>query len=255
MRSTDMDAAIENSLIDLCKKAAAQSNGRLMAKETYSCTMGCPDDWYNRAFDFRPPDADSRWLLDRLSEDIRAGDAPPTLLLSVQSMLPERLLSAYGFRRVYAQTGMAVDLTTWEAGTHGARGDCWPLAEERELLEWIAVTEEAFGKVEDPTLYRSLMQEPDTKLFACHAAGRVVSTALLFFANGAAGIHLVATSTDFRRRGYATAVTAAALRCAQAAGYGLAVLQASAAGKEVYARLGFSEFSQLGHWRLGESPK
>ena len=88
-------------------------------------------------------------------------------------------------------------------------------------------------------------------LFACFLGGRAVATALLLLQDGVAGIHLVATSSDCRRRGYGTAVTAAALGYAKAAGYRSAALQASAMGKGVYGRLGFCEFSPLRHWRMG----
>ena len=249
-----MEAAIEKSLIDLCKKAAAQSNGRIVEREDYSCTVDCPVDWYNKVFGINPARGDPRALLDQLREDIRLGDAPPNLLLngSSQSLLSERMLGEYGFSMFCEQTGMAIDLHAWETDSRATGRDCQLIAGERELQEWIAVTEEAFGKTRDATLYRSLMQESDTKLFGYHAAGRVVSTALLFMQDGVAGIHLVATSNDCRGKGYGTAVTATALRFAKAAGYGRAALQASAMGKGVYARLGFSEFSQLFHWRMGE---
>ena len=115
------------------------------------------------------------------------------------------------------------------------------------------MTEEVFGEVADATLYRALMKESDTKLFGYLAAGHVVSTALLFMQGGVAGIHLVGTTNECRGKGCATAVTAAALRFAKEAGCSRAALQASAAGKRVYSKLGFSEFSKLFHWTVGES--
>jgi GNAT superfamily N-acetyltransferase len=250
-----MDVAIEKNLIDLCKQAAAQSKGRIVEKENYSCTIGCPVDWYNKAFGFHPAHEDPRVLLAQLREDIRLGDAPPSLLLSgsSQSLLPGLLLREYGFSIFLEQTGMAIDLNAWEPDHHATGRDCRPIAGERELQEWIAVTEEAFGEKGDATLYRSLMNESDIELFGYYTAGRVVSTALLFMQDGVAGIHLVGTLHDCRGKGHGTAVTATALSFAKQAGYGRAALQASAMGKGVYSRIGFSEFSKLFHWRVNET--
>ncbi len=93
------------------------------------------------------------------------------------------------------------------------------------------------------------MKQPDVHLFGCLVSGLVVATALLFVHDGVAGIHHVATSKDWRQRGYGTAVTTSAMRFAKQAGLRWAALQASAMGKGVYARLGFSAFSPLYHWR------
>jgi ribosomal protein S18 acetylase RimI-like enzyme len=152
------------------------------------------------------------------------------------------------------QTGMAVDLNAWGANDHTIGRDCRLIASERELAEWLAVTDESFGTTDDATLYRSLMQDSDIKLFGCFSSGRVVSTALLLLLDGVAGIHMVATSNQFRGRGCATAVTAMALGFAREAGYPRAALQASGMGRNLYRRLGFSEFSRLVHWRIGACP-
>lgn len=69
--------------------------------------------------------------------------------------------------------------------------------------------------------------------------GRVVGTSLVVALDGSAGIYLVSTLPEFRRRGIGEALTAEAVRCGVAAGCDMAYLQASEAGYPVYQRMGF----------------
>jgi predicted acetyltransferase len=68
----------------------------------------------------------------------------------------------------------------------------------------------------------------------------------------------VSTRSAWRRRGFGTAMTVHALRATRADGVHTAVLQASADGAGVYARIGFTPFGEVTEykptWTVGGPP-
>ncbi|MCC5949243.1 MAG: GNAT family N-acetyltransferase [Nitriliruptoraceae bacterium] len=88
----------------------------------------------------------------------------------------------------------------------------------------------------------NLLTIPTFTVFIGHLAQEPVATAMLATTRhaGVAGIYSVATRPAHRGRGFATAVTAAALAAAAAQGYDTAVLEPSPAGAPMYRRMGFA---------------
>jgi ribosomal protein S18 acetylase RimI-like enzyme len=78
-----------------------------------------------------------------------------------------------------------------------------------------------------------------------YLGGEAVAAAELTEGGGVAGLYNVSTLESHRRRGFGAAMTLAPLLDARARGLGIAVLQASADGAGVYARLGFRPFGSI----------
>jgi ribosomal protein S18 acetylase RimI-like enzyme len=83
------------------------------------------------------------------------------------------------------------------------------------------------------------------RLLIGYSGGRPVCTAEVLVHAGAAGLYNISTLASRRRRGFGTAITAAALQAARAAGAGLALLTASDQGEPLYRQLGFTIFGAL----------
>ena len=84
------------------------------------------------------------------------------------------------------------------------------------------------------------------RYFIGRVLGQVVSASIGVISDGVVGIFGVATKPAYRRRGYGTAMTWVALRCASTLP---AVLGPSDAGEPLYRKMGFRDFHQFRMWR------
>jgi GNAT superfamily N-acetyltransferase len=126
------------------------------------------------------------------------------------------------------------------------------VASESDVAAWHAVYSEVLGA--DPRsvadwqqLHRVLGPDGDGSLWlwVLRVEGAPAATAALFVAGRTAGLYCFATRDGFRRRGLATALIGACRRHARQHGATRCVLQASAAGRSVYAHAGFVDVERL----------
>lgn len=92
-------------------------------------------------------------------------------------------------------------------------------------------------------LFRGAATRADSpvRMFLARLDGRPVATAIGVLQGDTVGIYNVATVAEARGRGIGGAITLAALLDARARGARIGVLESSAMGRSVYARLGFAE--------------
>jgi hypothetical protein len=94
-----------------------------------------------------------------------------------------------------------------------------------------------------------LADESPFSFYVGYLDGIPVATSELVFGGAVAGLYSVCTLQAYRRRGFGAALATRPMLDAHAQGCDTAILQASAGGAGIYARLGFSAFGEITEYK------
>jgi ribosomal protein S18 acetylase RimI-like enzyme len=167
--------------------------------------------------------------------------------------LGERL-AAHGLSYTDGGPGMAVDLLALnEDVTTPSDLTILRVEDSGTLRKWAYASIIGFGKPEASVdawfdLFAGLGFDAPLRNYVGLLRGEPAATSELFLAAGVAGIYVVTTLPEARRRGIGTALTLAPLREARAMGYRVGILHSSPMGLGVYRRLGFREYCRMSHY-------
>jgi ribosomal protein S18 acetylase RimI-like enzyme len=119
-----------------------------------------------------------------------------------------------------------------------------------EVTHWIKMVSQSFQRPFDAVLmaWLPMIESAGCQPLIGYVEDRPVASALLAPSRSAAGIYCVATPPESRKRGYATALTHAALWLARRQGAKSAVLYATTQAVSVYKRLGFRRVAEAACW-------
>jgi GNAT superfamily N-acetyltransferase len=157
-------------------------------------------------------------------------------------------LTTKGLLQIPPLPAMAIDLSSLAATRIPDGCEFFRVSSEDDAAAWGDALAEGFPmprglarRLSPETQAVDAAADAPVQFFGIRSSGSVASIAMLYLANGLAGIYSVATVPAARKRGLAAHVTAEALRVARGLGYGVGVLQSSPEAHGIYSALGFQE--------------
>ena len=168
------------------------------------------------------------------------------------------ILVAAGLKFAEGELAMAADLATLRVGDLAPGGLRVERARTAEQLRDFAQVVAANWTPPDPEVIRfyalaaTLLLAPDSaiRLYVGYLDGVPVAASDLTVGGGVVGLYNVCTLAAYRRRGFGGALTLRPLLDAHEEGHRVGILQASAAGAGVYARIGFELFGEVAEYKL-----
>jgi ribosomal protein S18 acetylase RimI-like enzyme len=163
-------------------------------------------------------------------------------------------LTNNGFVKKAQSSGMAIDLFKLPFDLPPLNGlTVSTVTDEFSLQHWadgVSVGMFGGGGKLDKTLFLKLSGDGDIRGYVAYLDENPVATSMLFLSSGVAGLYLVSTLPDYRRRGIGTIMALTPLHVAKNLGYRVGVLEATETGKPVYQKIGFTELFNFNYYAL-----
>jgi len=237
----------EDSIASMCARLSELTGGSVSAKPGYQVFESGQSMFYSRHLVKADNDVRASEIVDAISQEIRSG--APRLVSYTEEKAGPGFATAFsnnGFVNIINQAGMLIDLNNYEAIRE--EEPAITLIGTRQLEEWSATCETAFGKPSELPALQWFIQDNQFKFYAYLADGKIVGTALTYALDGNCGIHEVGTLPEYRGRGICSKLVSRIFCDAKADGHSFVSLQASAAGSGVYAKAGMQTVSTIKSW-------
>jgi hypothetical protein len=161
------------------------------------------------------------------------------------------ILEKSGFKEVYHQSGMAIDLKKlMKYFNVQNKLKVIKIDNEDTLKQWIEIVSKVFAIRIDFELLKFLLREKEAHFYLGLFKEIPVSALMLFLSSGVAGLHAVSTLLEYRNKGFGLEISKTALIKAFNMGYHIGVLQASSLGERVYRKLGFQKYCNIYSYAL-----
>jgi GNAT superfamily N-acetyltransferase len=251
--------AIEQNLADYWLALGTNARGIIHSSDSLSWEFsGGP--YLNRVFGANLASDAVDQCIKRVKRGFQKRGAAVTWLVGPSSK-PYDLgdhLEQHGFDRCEPWVGMSCDLTQLGQFDHiWKRLRITHVSDPDSQKDWVDVVSASYHFPDEarPVLLESVKAESGLgqSCFVHNLAyedGVPVAASTLFIQGDVAGIYLVGTIPQRRRRGMGTALTAFALSQAARRGCRIAVLQATPAARQMYERLGFTFGCEIEVFRM-----
>lgn len=170
-------------------------------------------------------------------------------------------LVKYGFELVDSMPGMALKLQELSEDKVDIEGfDITEVRTDDDLAIFSEVSRAGFSLTKEiaegfELMNRILFEQPEYgTLYLARLNGIPVAASSVAYDSGVAGIYAVCTLAEHRGKGIGTAITKQPLLEAKSKGYKLAILHSSNEGINIYKKLGFQQYYEIGMYMKKTDP-
>ncbi len=213
--------------------------------------------WPNLIYNFKASPCELDSLLHQMEKEVEQGIIPPVLRVHATEISTESL--AQIIKRGYKQstwTCMSHSLNYIEEEQSSPEFKIVKLTTANQLEDWLKIVELELmrNNLLSRASFEALLADQSCHFYLGYFRQKPVSTALLFEHQNNAGIYLVATDSNHRRKGYGQALTLKCLQEAQAHNCQKVDIQATSLGLSMYQSLGFSPEGLIHVFSLKDFP-
>ncbi len=256
--SKSINYYIETNLDDFYTKSSSHSNFNSRIDEKISWIYAKNGEWPDCIFRVNIEKLNLKEEILKVKELILKKEAPNGWTVGPLTK-PKNLgkfLEKYGFSNVYQQAGMAVELK--DIGTKDVSENELTIElvnNEDSLAQWSNIVSNVFNLNIDFDFLKFLLQQEEVFFYLGKFKDNYVSTLLLYLSSDVAGLHAVATLSNYRNKGFGFTISRNALLDAFKKGYKGGVLQASSLGEKIYRKLGFQKYCDIISYSLIDAKK
>ncbi len=257
---SDINKIIEKQLYDVCLYLAKKGGRSFFIGKDIKWVNTTPSTWPNFIFD-------SNFKADELNDRVREINAeietlvvPPLWIVSTNEQTGPltTALEENGLRLSAQWTGIAMDLAPFQASPLPEGLVIHSVNDLTLLGEWCTVASKYLFNSSplDVDLFAKFLNDEHIKMYLGKYNGIPVSTLLMYLSGDVAGLYMGTTSSEYRNKGFGSAILSFPMMEAKKMNYRITIGQATAMGLRTWKKLGFDTFKEYRiFWKVGKKYK
>jgi ribosomal protein S18 acetylase RimI-like enzyme len=256
MKEREIEILIENNLHDLYRFVAERCNLPHVKTDFCEWVHASPSPWPDYIFGADFSKMNMTVAVNDIDNNIQLNKAPSFWIdkHSSHSVPLLESVSKNNFRLIMQWPGMALSLADIVVPPNPDKDlKIQVVSETDSLFEWTKIVNiELFPNNTINLAFFEKLLNSDEVIFLLGKINNVpVSTSMLFLRNNVAGIYMVSTSHDYRKKGIAQTMTKEAIKLSQSHKIDYMVLEANKESHGLYHKSGFKTFCTFDiYWKL-----
>jgi ribosomal protein S18 acetylase RimI-like enzyme len=249
---------IESNNNNLLAYIAEKAKLTVVQKENVKWVLSTPFKWPNFIFDTKLPAANLEEFVNETVQHIEQKQAPSLWMISAENLNSDfiSLLDNNSLRLSMQWTGMMCDLSKFQNPDNIEPFKIIQVNGLAQLQDWLSIINQTlFNSANslDFDLFKLFLNDNNIKLYTGYYNNIPVATSLMFLHTGVAGLYMISTLPEYRKKGLGTLITTYPMLDAKAMGLKTSVLYATSMGKNMYKTIGFEEHEKMNiFWKVGK---